>query len=203
MKIFTLFVLTYGVTSALATTLIPRKESRVLISIPYTMGTHEVEGKEFSGTLNFDEKTSLISEGRFTLGVDKITGEKATLICHLNEALTLDYEKSDFPEDHVCEDDKLPTEGKNAPVHREIEAQLLEPVSLDATRMKVRWTIHGVSREQEIPVAMKWDNQNKSLTIDSKFTIKRKDYDVTVKKFLFIGVDEHIPLKVSLVLGEK
>lgn len=203
MKKFILLICTAWVTSALATVLVPLKESRVLLSVPYTMGTHELEGQGFLGSVLFNESTRLMSEGRFSLAVDRITGEKKTLVCHMNEALTLDYEKSDFPEEHVCEDDKLPSEGKNAPVYPEIEVQLLKPISIDATSMTVMWRIHGVSREKVIPVSITWDKLSRHLTVRSNISIDRKDYDITVKKFLFIGVDEKIPLKIELILGEK
>lgn len=203
MKKFILLICTAWVTSALATVLVPLKESRVLLSIPYTMGTHELEGQGFLGSVFFDESTLLISEGRLSLAVDRITSEKKTLLCHMNEALTLDYEKSDFPEEHVCEDDKLPTEGKNSPVYLEIEVKLLKPISLDATSMNVRWTIHGISREQLIPVSILWDKLSRNLTVRSNFSIDRQDYGITVKKFLFIGVEDKISLTLQLVLGEK
>ena len=202
MKKFILFFLTGFATSALATILVPLKDSKVILNVPYTMGTHGLEGQGFLGTVHLDEKTLTISEGKLTLRVDKITGEKKTLICHMNEALTLDYEKSDFPENHVCEDDKLPSEGKNAPVYSEIEVQLVKPISVDSTSTTVRWIIHGVSREQEIPVSITWNKLSRNLSLKSNFTINRKDYDITVKKFLFIGVDDKIPLTIQLVLGE-
>ena len=202
MKKFILLFLTGCASSALAAILVPLKESKVILNVPYTMGTHKLEGQGFLGTVHLDEKTLTISEGRLTLRVDKITGEKKTLICHMKEALTLDYEKSDFPENHVCEDDKLPSEGKNAPVYSEIEVQLVKPISVDSTSTTVRWIIHGVSREQEVPVSMSWNKQSRNLLLKSNFTINRKDYDITVKKFLFIGVDDKIPLTIQLVLGE-
>jgi hypothetical protein len=203
MKKIILLICTAWVTSAVATVLVPLKESRVLLSVPYTMGTHELEGQGFLGSVLFDESTLLMSEGRFSLAVDRITGEKKTLVCHMYEALTLDYEKSDFPEEHVCEDDKLPSQGKNAPVYPEIELQLLKPISIDATSMTVRWTIHGVSREKVIPVSIRWDKLSRHLTVRSNIIIDRRDFDITVKKFLFIGVEEKIPLKIELILGEK
>lgn len=203
MKKFILFFLTCWATTAFATVLFPLKDSKVILKVPYTMGTHKLEGEGFLGTVHLDEKTLTISEGRLSLKVDKITGEKKTLVCHMKEALTLDYERSDFPEDHVCEDDKLPSEGKNAPIYPEIEVQLLKPISVDVTSMNVKWTIHGVSREQEIPVSMSWNNISRKLSLNSNFIINLKDFDITVKKFLFIGVDDEIPLTIQLVLGDK
>ncbi len=203
MKKIILFFLIVSASSALATILVPLKDSKIILDVPYTMGTHKLEGKGLLGTVHFEEKTLTIREGSLILRVDSITGEKKTLLCHMNEALTLDYEKSDYPEDHVCEDDKLPSEGKNAPVYSEIMVQLLKPISLDATTATVRWTIHGISQEQEIPVSMSWNKQSRNLSIKSNFNIDRKDYDITVKKFLFIGVDDKIPLTIQLVLGEK
>jgi polyisoprenoid-binding protein YceI len=203
MKKFILFIYSAWLSSALATVLVPMKESKVYLSIPYTMGTHELEGKDFLGSAHLDESNLQMSEGRFSLAVDRITGQKKTLLCHMKEALTLDYEKSDFPEEHICEDDKLPSEGKNAPVYPEIEVQQLKPISIDGTTMTVKWTIHGVSREQVIPVSIRWDKQSRKLTVKSNFSIDRKEYDITVKKFFFVGVDEKIPLKLDLVLGEK
>ncbi len=203
MKLIILIFFTSCATSALASILVPLKDSKVILYVPYTMGTHKLEGQGFLGTVQFDEKNLTISDGKLSLRADKITGEKKTLICHMNEALTLDYEKSDFPEDHVCEDDKLPTEGKNAPVYPEIEVQLLKPISLDTTSTTVRWTIHGVSRDQDLPVSISWDKLTRSLALKSNLSINRKDYDITVKKFLFIGVDDNIPLKIQLIFGDK
>jgi hypothetical protein len=189
--------------AALSVTLVPLEASLVKIKVPYTMGTHELEGRGLYGVVQFDEDAQLITEGNLGIPVSNLKGEKKTLVCHLNESLTLDYKKSDFPEDHVCEEDKLPHGGKNAPAFTEIQANLVKKFPLNSGPIQVSWTIHGVTKEMEVPSTIHWDKQTRRLTITSKFSIDRRDFDITVKKFLFIGVEEKIPLELKLILGEK
>ena len=202
-NIISLLLFFFWFNSAGASILTPLEASRVNVKIPYSLGTHELEARGFTGSVDFTENTQLIKSGSIVLEVIKLKGKKQTLVCHMYEALSLDYEKSDFPEDHVCEDDKLPLEGKNSPVHTEIKVQLLKPVSIESNSVMLMWTIHGVTREQEVPAKISWDKEARRLRIQSNFAIDLKDYNITVKKFLFIGVKDQVTLELELILGEK
>lgn len=202
-KFFPLLFL--GILSSPAHALIlgPLDSSSIKVEVPYTMGTHELSASELGGSVNFNPVVGEISSGNLTLPVTALKNDNAELVCHMRESLTLDYEKSDFPGSHVCEDDKLPTEGKNAPVHHDIVAEIQSPVKLGASEVPVIWTIHGVKKTISVPVTSSWDATSSKLTLEGKLTFKRSDFDIEVKKFLFIGVDNKIPVKFRIELGER
>ncbi len=203
MKIVSFIVLSFWVWPSIASTLIPQDSSRVNVKIPYSLGTHEVVAQEFIGSVEFSEDDLVISSGSIGLEVMKLKGKDETLTCHMYESLTLDYEKSDFPAEHVCEDEKLPQSGKNAPVHTTIKVQLSRPSSIKTKSLMLQWTIHGVTRELEVPADFLWNKEAGTLRIHSVFTIDLKDFNIIVKKFLFIGVKDKVTLELELILGNK
>jgi hypothetical protein len=181
--------------------LTPLPESKIEVIVPYTMGEHKITSDEVRGFINFEKDKSLVMQGELILPVKSLSHDKAELVCHLQESLSLDYYKSDFPEDHVCEDDKLPTTGKNSPVFRDIVATLNEPFKVGSTTVLLRWTIHGVTKDLPLEIHSDWDDKNLKLILRGKIKFKRSDFDITVKKFLFIGVDEVIPVSFNIALG--
>jgi polyisoprenoid-binding protein YceI len=166
------------------------------------MGEHKITSNEIRGKVVFEKNRSIIQEGEFTLSVTSLRHDKAELVCHLQETLSLDYDKSDFPSEHVCEDDRLPTVGKNAPVFLNIVATIKGPLKLGSETVPVSWTIHGVTKELPIKIFSEWDAEKSQLNIRGETKFKRSDFNITVKKFLFIGVDETIPMSFEIVLGD-
>lgn len=183
--------------------LTPSPGSQIEVIVPYTLGTHELTSSEVQGKIVFDKDQGLIQEGELTLPVVSLHHEKDELVCHLRESLTLNYDNSDFPDKHVCEDDKLPTEGKNSPAFINIVATLVEPFKLGTATVLVRWTIHGVTKELPVNLQSEWNSDKSQLIISGETKFKRSEFNITVKKFLFVGVDEVLPVKFNIVLGDK
>jgi len=47
-----------------------------------------------------------------------------------------------------------------------------------------------------------WDAENSKLIIRGETKFQRSDFNITVKKFLFIGVEEVIPVSFNIILGD-
>lgn len=203
MKFFFLICTLFSLTLRAQDILVPQKNSTLEIKIPYTMGTHNLATQNFSGEIHFDTKTKTLLSGTITLLVTDIMGKDNTLLCHLQESLTLDYGPADFPENHVCDNNKLPVEGKNAPVYKTISATLLAPYKLGDTHMSLKWSIHGQEKELSLPGDVSWDERTHLLKIRSEWSMKRSDFGIVVKKFLFIDADNKIPLNLDLTFGVK
>jgi hypothetical protein len=201
-KITFIFFLSLSMQAHSVLKLTPLAGSRIEVSVPYTMGEHKVTSDEIQGIVTFEMDKSLIVQGELILPVKSLRHDKPELVCHLQESLSLDYAKSDFPDKHVCRDNKLPSEGKNAPVFIDITASLIEPFKIGTLTVPVRWTIHGLTKILPVEVHSEWDAENLKLSISVKTKFKRSDFNITVKKFLFIGVDEIIPVSFNIFLGD-
>jgi hypothetical protein len=195
-------ILSLWISTAWSTILKPISTSRADLSIPYTMGTHKLEAKGFEGKIEYNEKLNQISSGTISLNVKNIIGDKKTLICHMQESLTLSYEKSDFPDDHVCEDDELPIVGKNSPAYPVITAELLNH-SIESNVLRIKWNIHGLSKIIDTPIKMHWEDSSRNLSIEAEQKLKISEFGIIVKKFLFIGVKDEVLVNIKLNLKEE
>jgi polyisoprenoid-binding protein YceI len=202
MKIILVLFLTLTTQAHSSLKLAPVTGSQIEVKIPYTLGEHKITSDEIQGSVTFDRDKSLVNQGELILAVQSLRHDKKELICHLQESLSLDYAKSDFPDEHVCQDDKLPSEGKNAPVFMNIVASLIEPFKLGSVKVPVRWTIHGMTKDLPVELYSEWDAENSKLIIRGKTKFQRRDFNITVKNFLFIGVDEEIPVSFNIFLGD-
>lgn len=178
------------------------KSSALAMKIPYSMGTHKAKSDKLSGSLLWDPEGKAILSGELTLLAENLEVKDQKLKCHLLESLTLDYEKSDFPADHVCEDDKLPVTGKNSPAYPSISATLLAPVKNGASA-QIEWKIHGKIHTELIPLEITHNEEQKILSVRAKWKLRRSDYGIIVKKFLFIDADDEIPLELTIDLEKK
>lgn len=180
-----------------AATLTPTK-TKITFKIPYTFGAHIASASVLTGTLQWDENNAKIISGKLTLDANDISVDDEKLKCHLLESLTLDYKKSQFPESHVCVDNKLPSEGDDAPVYPSIAVSLSAPVAMGDVTAQVQWDIHGVKIEQSIPVTLNMTEDKKAFILKGKWTMKRSDFGVIVKKFLFINAADEIPVDLII-----
>lgn len=131
----------------------PQSGTLIKVKAPYTMGTHDLESTEMQGEVDFDAQKSMIRSGVLRVPIMSLKHEDKELQCHLRESLGLDNEKSDFPDEHVCDDDDLlPEEGKNAIVFPEITAQVSDPMPIGPAELPVTWTIHGITRQMPTQV---------------------------------------------------
>lgn len=171
---------------------------KIVFKIPYTLGTHFAKVDKLNATIVWDEKISKISKAEVVLHAEDILLEDKKLKCHLLESLTLNYDKSDYPEQHVCENNQLPTAGKNSSEYPDINAKLKTALSLSDKEAEIEWDIHGVKKDLKIPVSFELSESRKSVIIKSQWEMSRSDFGIVVKRFLFIDADDRIPVELSL-----
>ena len=203
MKNFSLFILIFSLNflTSLAGTLTPSEKSKVAIELPYSMGTHEFSAKAFSGKIEWDEKANEIKSGELKLAIEAIKVKKSELKCHMMEALGLDYKASKFPKSHVCNnDDELPKDGPDSIKYPEITGTLLSPLKMGENEAKVSWQIHGKIKEMTMPVTLTKGEGGELVVLNSKWKLKLSDFDIIVKKFLFIAVKDDVSLNMTLSL---
>lgn len=197
MKTYSLLFLFFSFTS-LAASLVPSEQSKVTIEIPYSMGEHVLNAQGLSGKIEWDEKTNTIQNGELKLAIVNIKAKKSKMECHLRESLGLDYKNSDFPDEHVCDDDdQLPKEGANSIKYSDVTATLVSPLKTGKNVAQVRWNIHGKTKEMVMPITVSKDDKGE-VVLDSKWKMKLSDYDIVVKKFLFIAVEDEFSVKMNL-----
>ena len=181
--------------------LVPVQESSLDIEIPYTFGKQALSLSKFKGQIQLDSLNNTLSSGEITVELEDFETKDPTLLCHFLESLTLDYSVSDYPAKHVCKDNKLPVTGKNSPQYRTITASLVKPTHISEPHLSLKWSIHGVEKDLELPVKMTWSMENQILNLSSDWKMKRSDFNIIVKKFLFVEADNVVRLKLNLKLG--
>lgn len=202
-KIILCFLVLCLTPATFALTLKPLEGTKIEVKVPYTFGTHDITSSEMTGSVDFDIEKSLINSGTLRVDISNLKNKDEKLQCHLRESIGLDYDQSEFPDDHVCDDDnKLPSEGKNAIAYKEIVAQVITPIASGEIEVPVSWTIHGKTQQLPTKLQTTWNPETKRLLIEGKITFKRKDFGIIVKKFLFVAVDEEIPVNFKVELGE-
>jgi hypothetical protein len=182
-------------------TLVPVQESSLEIEIPYTFGKHILKVSHFHGNVFYDSLNNSFSSGTISVDVEDFKTKDKTLLCHFLEAMTLDYKASDYPGKHVCDNDELPATGKNSPVFKVITATLTKPSHLSETSLNINWQIRGIEKSLALPVKMTWSMENQILNLTSEWKMSRADFNIIVKKFLFISVEDKLNLKLNLKLG--
>lgn len=168
------------------------------LRVPYTFGEHKLKASKLTGALTWDETKTRLVSATFTFAVADLESDDKTLKCHLLESMTLDYAKSDFPASHVCKDDKLPTEGPNSPTFTTVTARLQAPFEAGQGPAVLLWEMHGVQKELSVPATLILTEDRKRYTLRAQTKIKRSDFGIVVKKFLFIDAADKIPLTVEL-----
>ena len=197
MNKYSLYLLFFSF-SSVASIMAPSEKSHVSIEIDYTMGEHLLEAKGISGKVEWDPKTSEIKSGELKMAIANIKSQKSELECHMRESLGLDYLISNFPKDHVCNDEnKLPTAGPNSIKYPEISATLLSVLKVGENEAKVQWIIHGKKSTLTMPITVTKGKEGEVLKMNSKWNMKLSDFNIIVKKFLFIGVKDDVELKLD------
>lgn len=173
-----------------------------LVRVKYTFGTYNIPNTQAAGFMNLDqsqESTVKLKSAEVSFLIAGFKSNDRTLDCHLQESLGLDYTQSDFPDSHVCTQDWLPSEGKNAVVYERIQFKTLDALNVDLSKLTDQetlievpgaWTLHGVRREA--PVQIKIQRNSKGYRVHGKQTFSLKDFGIVVKKFLFISVQDQI-----------
>lgn len=171
--------------------------SRASVLVKYTLGTYLIPNLDVRGQMEL-HPTQRLAGVRVAFGIQGFKSENKTLDCHLQESLGLDYSKSEFPDRHVCQNDLLPSTGKNAIKYPEVAFQSNDP-DLDLSKAGVApmelevngiWRLHGIEKTEKTRLTVY--KQNDSILIRGKKSFSLKDFGITVKRFLFISVNDEV-----------
>lgn len=58
-------------------------------------------------------------------------------------------------------------------------------------------TVHGISKEREIPAIIKFSESGKALSLNSEFNVKCKDHDIKIPKLLWQNIAEVLKVTVD------
>ncbi len=184
----------------------------VSFHLPYTLGTHDGEVRIGKDHLNLDLTNPINSSGEFSVSIESMTTGNPKRDCHMREALGLNYEQSDFPKEHVCdENNQLPLTGKNAVVFPEIIFKILSLKSLDKSgsihtdtetlaEVEGQWTIHGVNQKEKMLLKMIPEDGKYRIQGETHFSLK--SYNIVVKsaKVLFATIEVKDQVKINFNL---
>ncbi len=205
MKIFItfgiLFFLNHKVSAAPPVTWFIDEGSKLDIRAKYTFGTHELSTQDISGSVV--ELKGQYS-GEIKVPITSIKEGNSELECHLQSALGLNYEKSDYPKKHICtDDDKIPVDGPNSISYPDIRFKL-ESLEKYNDRFLVigQWIIHGVAKTEKMEFLMR-EIDSESIKLKGKIKFNLKDYGVTVKKAFVISVHDEVEVDIDLSLRKK
>ena len=174
---------------------VPNSEGKgTTVEIPYTFGTHEVAAKRVEGEVELDPQSADVRGGHVWVAISELKSDDPKRDCHMREALGLDYSRSRFPKEHVCDDqNRLPASGNDAIVHPRIEFRVTGSKALDdphllAQGKEVRvlvtgdWTIHGVTRPARLQLVASSDLKNPdALRVRGRQSFVLSDFGIEVK----------------------
>jgi polyisoprenoid-binding protein YceI/mono/diheme cytochrome c family protein len=198
----------------------PGGETGVNFDIGYFAGTHHGSAHALNAQLvmQLGENFS-IKAGKFSVPVESMDTDNKTRNCHLREALTLDYTRSRFPNEHVCDsDDQLPASGNDSAAFPQIELEMTDYavaggrkalVAGDALDLdlKAKVQMHGVTKENvPIRVRVSYTDGPKGLVrITGNFTLLLSSYGATVKPVVgnFGTVNDEATVNLDLLFAPK
>lgn len=133
----------------------------VSFSIGYTLGVHKgTVGSATGHVIASTEGEALIQSALVTASLESFTTGNDTRDCHMREAMGLNYAVSDFPGQHVCSFNALPTSGPNAIAFPTVEFKLEAATtvgpnpSVESGAVQISavgtWTLHGIAVQKPI-----------------------------------------------------
>jgi polyisoprenoid-binding protein YceI len=168
-------------------------ETGIRFRLPYSLGTHEGQARLVRGQVTYDPARPEQTKGSFVVPIAELVSDDKTRDCHMRESLGLNYESSEFPEEHVCDaNDELSKEGKNAIAYPEIRFEVASVTrhSTDETRLDVdgKWTIHGVTRPARI--TFKVSREGQAIRLKGSAPLSLASFGVVVKSahILFVKI---------------
>ena len=184
----------------------------ITTTLSYSMGTHDNRVTRAEGEVRLDPEAAEGLTGELRVPIEAIVSGDNERDCHMREALGLDYARSKFPGEHVCQDDKLPKESiafadirltlraARAPDVATLPAGKETPIEVEAT-----WTIHGVTRPARLHLTASPDAGTPgAVRVRGMSLVPLKDFGVVVKsaKVLFatISVGPVVNVKFDLRL---
>lgn len=184
----------------------------LVVNVPYSMGTHHEHVSAVEGTVRADPDALRVDGGRLVMPLSSFRSDNAQRACHLREALGLDYERSRYPGDHVCNDqNQLPTSGPDAIAYPRIVVELLHGAaapapSADARAVDVeaKLTVHGVSRPIRLGLTVSRDAPEGMIRVRGRVPVRLSDFGIRVKPahvlFVTIAVEDTVSIEVNALL---
>jgi hypothetical protein len=179
----------------------PAEGSKAEAVVVYSLGTHTQMAQDIRGEVTLDPATLAGGSGSVVVPIGGIHGDGSTRDCHMREALGLDYAAGGrFPRDHVCDgQNHLPASGPESVAFPDVRLDLLGARPLDElsllesgkpvrVELDVRWTVHGVAKQQKELTRVLRDGNG--LRARGRSTVVLADHGVVVKatKVLFAEI---------------
>lgn len=136
-------------------------------------------------------------EATSNAGVSVLNTKNGSMSFRVNMR-TFQFEKALMQEhfnENYMESEKFPTAS--------FKAQFIENINMGSTNLqklilKGTLTIHGVSKEREIPVTVNVSEDKQKIMLESEFKVACKDHDIRIPKLLWENIAEIIEVKVEL-----
>jgi len=182
----------------------------VVVDVPYSLGTHHERVTAVDGELRADPEALRVEGGRLTIPLAAFRSDDPKRGCHLREALGLDYARSRYPRDHVCDDqNRLPASGPDAVAFPEIVVELRggaqappeaagspPGVDVDATL-----AVHGLSRPVRFRATVARDGASPGLLrVRARVPVRLADFGIQVKSAGALFVSISVKDTVTVVL---
>ena len=191
----------------------PDGSTGITMAVPYTAGVHEITANSVAGEAKADLATQSFV-GQFIVPIDSMKSGNGKRDCHMRECLGLDYSKSKFPGEHVCDNnDALPASGNDGVAFPNVEFDLaglkgtagpltLTPGKTEQAQASGRWTIHGLTKDVVVPATVTTAADG-SVEVKIKETLLIADFKAVVKPVLGIGVNGDVKVSMDLNLKPK
>jgi polyisoprenoid-binding protein YceI len=181
----------------------------IVVDVPYSMGTHHEHVTATDGILRLDPAALTLERGRLVFPLSGFRSDDPQRGCHLREALGLDYTRSRFPREHVCDDQNhLPAAGPDSVAFPEVVLELAsaEPVgagSAGGAEVEVTGTLtlHGRARPERFRLVVTPDPSAPGmLRVRGHIPVRLADFGIEVKpaKILFVSITVHDEVTVNL-----
>ena len=169
--------------------------------VVYSLGSHTQVAQDIRGEVTLDTTTLAGGSGTVVVPIAGIHGDGGTRDCHMREALGIDYAAGGrFPKEHVCDSqNRLPASGPESVAFPDIRLDVLGAHPLDdpgllasgkpvRVELDVRWTVHGVGKQQKALTRVV--REGDGLHARGRSTVVLADHGIVVKatKVLFAEI---------------
>lgn len=185
----------------------------LVVEVPYTAGTHHEHVTAVDGTLDLDPERLTLERGRLVVPLSAFRSDDAQRGCHLREAMGLDYSRSRFPREHVCDDqNRLPDSGPDAVAYPDIvlarlrgAARAPSPGGAGEVEVEGDLTVHGVTRPIRFRLSVSPEPSGAgSLRVRGRVPLRLSEFAIQVKPahvlFVSISVRDEVTVVVDALV---